>query len=90
MLNLLTTWLQNKIRLIEWGVLAVALIGMYYTGYHTRVVLDEAAKSKTQERVIQAIPRIITKTQTITRTINASHDNCVRASLPHDLIEQLR
>lgn len=75
----------------ELPILVALLALFFYFGYHTRVVLDEAALSKQQTQVIDAIPKVITKTQTITKVIHDSpNDKCINAAMPPALLEQLR
>lgn len=73
-------------------ILIVGALFMFYAGYHTRVVLDEAALAKQQTKVIDSIPQVITKTQTITKVIHdaAPTNACVNAPMPAALLEQLR
>lgn len=67
-----------------------AALALFYAGYHTRVVLDQAALSKQQTKVIDSIPKVVTKTQTITKVIHdSSTDKCIHAPIPSALLEQL-
>lgn len=73
-------------------LILIGSVLLFYAGYHTRVVLDQAALSKQQTKVIDSIPQVITKTQTITKVIHeaAKTDACVNAPVPDALLEQLR
>lgn len=90
MLAILSAFIGQYTRYIEYGILFAILALTYYAGYHTRVVLDKAADSEKTTTIIQSIPQVITETKTITKVIHDSHDACADAPLSRSISEQLR
>lgn len=90
MWTLLTTWVTGKIRIIEWATLGVILALTLYLGYHTHTILDEAATAKQTARIVEAAPKVITATQTITKVIHDANDKCASTHIPNSIAQQLR
>lgn len=68
-----------------------AVVAIFYAGYKTHVILDKAELSDQQAKVVEALPEVVTKTQTITKVIHdSSTDKCLHAPVPAALLEQLR
>lgn len=79
----------NKIKNYVFLGLAIFL---FFAGFRTHAILDAAALSKQQTKVIDSIPQVITKTQTITKVIHdvAKTNSCVNAPVPAAILDQLR
>lgn len=83
-------WLASKLRLIEYATLAVILALTFYGGYHTRVILDEAAQSKQTAKLVEAAPKIITQTQILYKVLHDAKDPCSTAPVPPAMLDRLR
>lgn len=79
------SWLTPYIRYLEYAVIVLVFIA----GYKTCDILDQAAKTAQIEQVVQVIPQLITKTQTITKVVHDSKDACSRTAIPAPILEQL-
>jgi hypothetical protein len=82
-------WVQSKLRVIEWCVMLVIIALVFYAGYHTRSVLDAAAQTHHDQNVIAAIPKVITKTNTIIKVIHDANDPCSSTALPVTVADEL-
>ena len=85
----ITGWFTKYLRIIELIADTLIVIGFFYLGYHTRVVLDEAATSKETAKVIAAVPKVITVTNSIEKVIHDKPDPCSIAVIPDDIAQQL-
>lgn len=90
MIALLKAWIASKLRLLEWACASLIVLGSMYFGYHIRVVLDEAAASKQTQKLVEAAPKVITKTQVLTRIIHDSKDPCSSSAIPAAIINGVR
>jgi len=90
MLGIISAFIGQYTRYIEYGILLAILALTYYAGYHTRVVLDKAADSEKTTTIIQSIPQIIHETQTITRVVHDANDSCTHAAIPAGVLAELR
>lgn len=90
MIAIFKAWIASKLRIIEWSALGLILALSAYGGYHTRVILDEAAQSRHSEKLAQVAPKIVTETQVITRLVRASNDPCTSTIVPADVLKRLR
>lgn len=90
MIALIKAWIQSKLRIIEYCVLGAILALNFYGGYHTRVILDEAAQSKQVVKLINAAPTIVKQTQIIARVIHESNEKCLNVHVPDAIAKQLR
>lgn len=86
MLKRLEAWLNPYKRYLEWAVLAA----VFYAGHYATVIWYDAQRAGQQDRVIEVIPQIIEKTQTITKVIHDSKDTCSGAAIPRPILDELR
>lgn len=90
MIALLTAWLTSKLRLIEWVVMGLILLGTFYSGWHLRGIFYEAAASKQTTKLVEAAPKIITQTQILYKVLHDAKDPCSAAPVPVSVLERLR
>lgn len=90
MIALLKAWLTSKLRIIEWAAMGLILLGTFYSGWHLRGVFYEAAASKQTEKLVEAAPKIITKTEVLTKVIHDANSPCANTALPAAIAGQLR
>lgn len=89
LLDIITAWVQSKLRILEYAVLAAIIALVYYAGYHTRVILDEAADHQQEVRIVESSPKIITRTQTLLKVIHDSQSKCAATAIDSTILEQL-
>ena len=86
MLKRLEAWLNPYMRYLEWAALAL----VFAAGYKTCDILNDAAKTRQVERVVEVIPQIIEKTRNINKAIYEANDPCGNSPIPPAVLNELR
>lgn len=87
---MILAYLQSKLAILRWAVIILGLATVFWAGYHTRVILDNAAIGKHTTKLATSATVAVNSGQDINNAIRESKDACGNKSIPAAVLKRLR
>lgn len=84
------SFLTPYLKYIEYGVFVLWSVTLVWSTHRIDGMADKAATADHRQTIINAIPKIITETNTIIKVIHDAKDKCAFTDLPNAVANELR